>query len=197
MHPYNNKGKGGGAKNRGKTGGQNTRQNRCTLREMWSSSGSTMELADWVYNIQDQYDVLQDQQQNQPQNQQYYDATTGLTWVPSTMQPVYHAPATVATAPAGTTPTLYHPQPVLTTTAPTTAPTAPVVLQPQPLLTAAATPNTPAPPTPNTPAPPPPNTPAPPPSQVVSSAPAAVKAKPPQAPDPTAAATTPAASPAN
>ena len=204
MHPYNNKGKGGGAKNRGKTGGQNTRQNRCTLREVWASSGSTMDFADWVYSIQDQYDVLQDQQQNQAQNQQYYDATTGLTWVPTTMQPVYHAPATVATAPAGTTPTVYHPQPVLTTTAPPTAPTAPVVLQPQPLLTATPntpapptpapappTPNTPAPPPPNTPAPPPPNTPAPPPSQVVSSAPAAVKAKPPQAPDPTAAATTP------
>ena len=154
-----------------------------------------MEFADWVMNIQDQYDLIQDQQQNQAQNQQYYDATTGLTWVPTTMQPVYHAPtnvatapATVATAPAGTTPTVYHPQPVLNTPQ-ITPPTAPVVLHPQPLLAATATPNTPAPPAPSTPAPPP--------SGVVNSSPAAVKAKPPQAPDPTAAATpTPAASPA-
>jgi len=195
MHPYNNKGKGGGNKNRGKTGGTTTRQTRQTLREMWSNSNTTMEFADWVYNIQDQYDVLQDSQNqpqppNQPPTQQYYDATTGLTWVPSTMQPVYHAPP-VATAPAVATPTVYHPQPVLTTTATPTAPTTPAVLQPQPLLTAAATPITPAPA--NTPAPPP----NPPPSQVVSSAPAAVKAKPPQAPDPTAAANPPAPSPAN
>ena len=116
MHPYS-KGK-GGAKHRG---GQNTRSNRCTLREAWASSGSSMEFADWVMSIQDQYDLIQDQQQNQPQNQQYYDATTGLTWVPTTMQAVYHAPANVATTPAtvatpaGTTPTVYQPQPVLST----------------------------------------------------------------------------------
>ena len=149
-----------------------------------------MEFADWAMSIQDQYDLIQDQQQNQPQNQQYYDATTSLTWVPTTMQAVYHAPpnvattpATVATAPAGTTPTVYQPQPVLSTP-PITPPTAPVVFQPQPLLSATATP-TPAPPLPA------PSTPAPPPSGVINSSPAAVKAKPPQAPDPTATATAP------
>ena len=68
MHPYS-KGK-GGANHRGC---QNTRQNRCTLREVWASSGSSMEFADWVMSIQDQYDLIQDQQQHQAQNQQYYD----------------------------------------------------------------------------------------------------------------------------
>jgi len=61
MGPY---GKGGskGAKHRG---GQGTRGARRTLREVWASSGTTMEFADWVTSLQDQYDQNQDQHQQQ------------------------------------------------------------------------------------------------------------------------------------
>ena len=55
-HPRDNCIDSSGPYSKGKGSGQNTRQNRCTLREVWASSGTTMESADWVMSIQDQYE---------------------------------------------------------------------------------------------------------------------------------------------
>lgn len=85
---------------------------RCTLREIWATSGSTLEFADWVMSIQDQVDLA-----NETPNmgrQQYYDTMTGQVWysgygpMTSTAMPMQSYPAptpiTPATAPTATAP---------------------------------------------------------------------------------------------
>ena len=98
-------GYGAGKGRRVNYGGHAARGGRHTLREIWHSSNTTMEFADWVLSLEDQVDLNNSIANSSiagshytTEPGQYYDSATHQ-WHPYGYGPAYQATPPVTAAP--------------------------------------------------------------------------------------------------